>query len=381
MSYKVTVIIPTYNSVEFLDSTIASIMNQSIGFENIELIIVDDYSTDNTQELINHYCEKYENIKTFESGKKTGTPGRARNIGIANSTAEYIMFIDHDDNYLPESVEKLYNAVTENSCDVAIGKFQTFGEQKIVPEDWITHDVVLNSIDEDLRFFSINNIWRMIFPKDFLNKNEITFPEGVFAEDLTFMIDAFVNASKIVFINDIVYNFRLRTGDNSSTSLSKGMHYLDGLIEGYNNTVDVLKKNNACKYYDTVFNQHLSCWISDVALSETIDSEDKRELVNKSLKLFDGISDVNPTPENNAVKNIIKQIRARNLDEAYSLMSDYQLFRNRIHQLEIELAHKTQQVAILQSTKGWFKYKTKNIKQRLKKGSVLKLSNFFLFLF
>ena len=91
------------------------------------------------------------------------------------------------------------------------------------------------------------------------------------------------------------------------------------------------------------------------------------ELVNKSLKLFDGISDVNPTPENNAIKHIIKQIRARNLDEAYSLMSDYQLFRNRIHQLEIELAHKTQQVAILQSTKGWFKYKTKNIKQRLKK--------------
>lgn len=232
---------------------------------------------------------------------------------------------------------------------------------------WILQDVVLNSIDEDLRFFSINNIWRMIFPKEFLNENNITFPEGVFAEDLTFMIDAFVNASKIVFINDIVYNFRLRTGDNSSTSLSKGMHYLDGLIEGYNNTVDVLKKNNACKYYDTIFNQHLSCWISDVALSETIDFEDKKELVSKSLKLFDEMDDINPTPENNAIKSIITQIRARNLDEAYSLMGDYQLFRNRIHQLEVELAHKTQQVANLQTTKGWFKYKTKNIKQRLKK--------------
>ena len=207
----------------------------------------------------------------------------------------------------------------------------------------------------------------MIFPKEFLNENNITFPEGVFAEDLTFMIDAFVNASKIVFINDIVYNFRLRTGDNSSTSLSKGMHYLDGLIEGYNNTVDVLKKNNACKYYDTIFNQHLSCWISDVALSETIDFEDKKELVSKSLKLFDEMDDINPTPENNAIKSIITQIRARNLDEAYSLMCDYQLFRNRIHQLEVELAHKTQQVANLQTTKGWFKYKTKNIKQRLEK--------------
>ena len=79
MSYKVTVIIPTYNSVEFLDSTIASIMNQSIGFENIELIIVDDYSTDNTQELINSYCEKYENIKTFESGKNSRKSQKHRN--------------------------------------------------------------------------------------------------------------------------------------------------------------------------------------------------------------------------------------------------------------------------------------------------------------
>ena len=274
------------------------------------------------------------------------------------------MFIDHDDNYLPESIEKLYNAVTKNSCDVAIGKFQTFGEQRIVPEDWITSDVTLNSIDEDLRFFSINNIWRMIFPKEFLNKHDITFPEGVFAEDLTFMIDAFVNASKIVFINDIVYNFRLRTGDDSSTSLSKGMYYLNGLIKGYNNTVDVLKKNNACKYYDIIFNQHLSCCISDVALSKTISFEDKKELVNKSLELFDGIGDVNPTPKNNAIKSIITQIRARNLDEAYSLMGDYQLFRNRIHELEVELASKTEQVARLQTTKGWFKYKIKNIKQR-----------------
>ena len=156
MSYKVTVIIPSYNSVEFLDSTIDSIKAQTIGFENIELIIIDDYSTDSTQELINKYCEEYSNIKTYESGKKTGTPGRARNIGIANSESDYIMFIDHDDNYLPDTVEKLYNAITQNSSDVAIGKFQTFGENYFVTEDWITEDVILNSIDENLLFFSIN---------------------------------------------------------------------------------------------------------------------------------------------------------------------------------------------------------------------------------
>ena len=366
MSYKVTVIIPSYNSVDFLDSTISSIKSQTIGFENIELIIVDDYSTDSTQELIDRYCDEYENIKTYESGKKTGTPGRARNIGIKNSTSDYIMFIDHDDKYLPDTVEKLYNAITSNSSDVAIGKFQTFGETYIVSEDWITDDTVLNSIDENLLFFSINNIWRMIFPKEFLIKNNITFPEGVFAEDLTFMVDAFVNSDKIVFINDIVYNFRLRTGDNSSTSLSKGMHYLNGLIDGYLDTNDVLEKNDCLKYYDTIFNQHLSVWLSDVALSETIEFEDKKKLIDKSIPLFKKLNNIEPFPQNNAIKSIITQIVNDNLDEAYMQMGDYQLFRNRIQNLEVELNAKKQQIATLQTTKGWFKYKIKNIWERLR---------------
>lgn len=327
MSYKVTVIIPTYNSEEFLDSTIESVMNQSFGFENIELILVDDYSTDNTPELINSYCSKYENIKTYKSGKKTGTPGRARNIAIDNSDSEYIMFLDHDDLYLENTVENLYNGITENSADVCIGKFQTFGENYIVTEDWITEDVILNSIDENPLFFSINNIWRMIFPKRFLKENNITFPEGVFAEDLTFMIDSFLNASKIVFINEIVYNFRLRTGEGSSTSLSKGMHYLDGLIEGYVDTAEVLEKNNAMKYYDRIFNQHLSCWLSDVALSDSLTKKDQEELIGKSVALFNKMNDINPFPENEEIKTVINEIRIGNIKKAFKLMKKYKKSR------------------------------------------------------
>ncbi len=323
MSYKVTVIIPSYNSIEFLDETIESIINQTIGFENIELIIVDDLSTDNTQEVINSYVEKYENIKTYKNTKKTGTPGRARNIAISHAEADYIMFIDHDDKYLPNTVENLYNAITKNSSDVAIGKFQNFGQNNIISDGWITEDVILNSIDENKLFFSINNIWRMIFPKEFLNKNNITFPEGVFAEDLAFMIDVFVNASKIVFINEIVYNFRLRTGDNSSTSLSKGIHYLNGLIKGYDDVAEVLEKNNAPQYYDTIFNQHLSCWLSDLCLSETIDFNTKKDLIKKSNHLFNKIENVKPFPENQAIENMIIAINENNLDDVYNQMKNY----------------------------------------------------------
>lgn len=365
MSYKVTVIIPTYNSVDFLDETIASIKNQTIGFENIELIIIDDYSTDNTQELIDKYCKEYDNIKTYESGKKTGTPGRARNIAIEHAQADYIMFIDHDDKYPSTSVENLYNAITKNSADVAIGKFQNFGENNIVTENWITDDVILNSIDENLLFLSINGIWRMIFPKEFLKSHNITFPEGVFAEDLTFMIDVFVNSNKIAFINEVVYNFRLRTGEGSSTSLSKGMHYLNGLIEGYKSTADILKKNKAMKYYDTVFNQHLSCWLSDVALSETISSDDKKMLINKSVPFFRKMINISPFPPNDTIKDIMQDIAGENLDVAYEKIEKYDACTNRMHLLELEIEEQRKHIAHLQTTKGWFKYKTNNIKERL----------------
>ena len=298
-------------------------MSQTIGFKNIELIIIDDYSKDRTPEIIKDYCSKYDNIKTYESGKKTGTPGRARNIGINNSNGEYIMFLDHDDCYMKDSVENLYNAILKNYADVAIGKFQTFGENRIVTEDWIKEDVVLNSISENTFFFSINNVWRMIFPKKFLIENKITFPEGVFAEDLTFMIDSFLNAKKIVFINKIVYNFRLRTGECSSTSLSKGIHYLNGLIDGYVYTYKVLEKNNACKYYDTIFNQHLSCWLNDLILSNTITIEEKKELIKKSVPLFKKIDNVNPFPENNDIKKIIEVIKTNDLENTYILMEEY----------------------------------------------------------
>lgn len=377
MSYKVTVIIPTYNSVEFLDSTINSIINQTFGFENIELIIIDDYSTDKTQELIDSYCDKYNNIKTFPSGKKTGTPGRARNIAINNANSDYIMFIDHDDNYVPDTVEKLYNAVTTNSCDVAIGKYEAVGSRNFITEDWIKEDTVLNSIDENLQFFSINNIWRMIFPKEFLNQNNIRFPEGVFAEDLTFMVDAFINAKKIVFINEVVYKFRFRTGEDSSTSLSKGMHYLNGLIEGYDYTFNVLNKNNALKYYDIIFNQHLSVWLNDVCLSDVIEFDDKKELIKKSIHLFKQINNINPFPENDPIKSIMIQIKNENLNDVYTQMKSYKKFNDKIINLETTLNKKNKKIrslekklnkkdkenAILKENKGLIKkFKKKFIK-------------------
>ena len=82
MKYKISVIMPIYNAEKHLNNTIQSIIDQTIGFENIELILVDDASKDNSKMIIESYAEKYENIIPYYSEKNHGYPGFGRNIGL-----------------------------------------------------------------------------------------------------------------------------------------------------------------------------------------------------------------------------------------------------------------------------------------------------------
>src|SRR4030095_982853 len=97
---KVSVIIPTHNRAEFLRSAITSILNQT--FQDFEIIIIDDASKDHTREIIAHFNDA--RIKVIHNQVSEGAAG-ARNIGIRNSTCEYIAFLDDDDEWLPEKLQ------------------------------------------------------------------------------------------------------------------------------------------------------------------------------------------------------------------------------------------------------------------------------------
>ena len=111
MEYKVSVIIPTYNVENVILRTVESVKNQSIGFENIELLIIDDGSNDNTQKILKELSEEYENIRCFLPKDNSGTPGRGRTMGIKNSTSEYIMFLDSDDKFSFEMCEVMHDTI------------------------------------------------------------------------------------------------------------------------------------------------------------------------------------------------------------------------------------------------------------------------------
>ena len=96
LKYKISVIIPTFNAEDYLLEAVDSIKNQTMGFENIEVILVDDKSSDKTPDLIKELSQKYENVKSIILEENTGTASGPRNRGIKESSANYVIFLDND---------------------------------------------------------------------------------------------------------------------------------------------------------------------------------------------------------------------------------------------------------------------------------------------
>jgi len=112
---KVSVIIPTYNRADLLPRALNSVLNQT--FQDFELIIVEDGSTDNTKQLVEEFQKKDERIKYIWQ-KNSGGPAKPKNTGIKNSQGEFIAFLDDDDEWLPEKLETQLNKIEENDYDI-----------------------------------------------------------------------------------------------------------------------------------------------------------------------------------------------------------------------------------------------------------------------
>lgn len=104
---KISVIVPCYNCAEYVSNCINSILNQTIGFENIELLLIDDASTDNTSDILKKYEERYPDNIGVILCEKNGRQGTARNIGLQYASGEYVSFVDSDDWIRSDMYERL----------------------------------------------------------------------------------------------------------------------------------------------------------------------------------------------------------------------------------------------------------------------------------
>ena len=210
MNYKVSVIIPMYNVQDSLKTNIKSVVNQTIGFENIELILVNNKSSDNFRNIINSYSDKYDNIKPIFLKENSGIPAKPRNIGIDNVTAPYLIFIDSDDEIIPDYYETLYNAIEKEKADIAhCGHFTKLdGIYTCFKQEPKVDDSVL------LRL----TMWGVIFSTELIKKHDIKCPLTL-AQDVVFAIKAFTQANKIVQLPN--YRGYIYTAENYSSVTHK----------------------------------------------------------------------------------------------------------------------------------------------------------------
>ncbi|UTJ07345.1 glycosyltransferase family 2 protein [Arcobacter roscoffensis] len=124
--YTVSIITPSYNSKEVISRTIDSVLSQT--YQNWEMIIVDDVSKDNSNEIIKEYTEKDNRIKLINLDKNSG-PAVARNKAIAEAKGRYIAFLDADDLWKPKKLEKQISFMTEKDCALSYSSYETMTEE------------------------------------------------------------------------------------------------------------------------------------------------------------------------------------------------------------------------------------------------------------
>ena len=220
MNFKVSVIIPIYNAEKSLERTINSIITQSIGFENIELILVDDCSSDNSKSIINKYSQEYDNVKAIFLEKNSGNASTPRNIGIKNSASEYIMFIDSDDEYEHDLCEKFHDCISSEDVDLVSCNFITKDHISTSKtkfdfefENPIEKEDLLIVTSDNLIEFDNVFVWNKIFKKSIITDNEICFKE-IISEDFTFCIEYLLNCNKRAYLKDY-YGYNKFSQENS----------------------------------------------------------------------------------------------------------------------------------------------------------------------
>lgn len=223
MSPKVSVIVPVYNGANFIESTLQMLSQSSL--RDIEIIVVDDGSQDNSFEICSRVAETDSRVKVYK--KQNEGVYSARNYGMQVASGRYICFCDQDDIIDGNAYEKMYNNAILNGCDVVMSSTGKFVKGEKVPYEILPDAVLSNEeicekcllpilfngttiywLENGIRLE--NDIWKCMIAREFISHNQISFRRYVnFEDDFIFLLDVLARANKVGLLSDILYYWRI----------------------------------------------------------------------------------------------------------------------------------------------------------------------------
>lgn len=196
---KLSIIVPVYNTEKYIEKCLNSLVNQTL--EDVEIILVNDGSTDGAKEIINNFCKIFPNkILCFD--KENGGLSDARNFGIQKASGEYIGFVDSDD-YIEENMyEEMYNMAKQENSDIVECDFSWDFPNK-------TKKDIGNAYNTTEDFFTFGRVMacNKIYRKEIITANNIDFPYGLLYEDVEFFYKLIPYIKKTSHINKVFYHY------------------------------------------------------------------------------------------------------------------------------------------------------------------------------
>ena len=203
---KISVIIPVYNVEQYLDRCLESVVNQTL--EDIEIILVNDGSTDNSLKTCEKFAQKDNRIKIIN--RKNSGLAAVRNAGLKEASGEYIGFIDSDDWVDTDYYEKLYNTAKKYNSDIAYADFIRRGKHKNKKRMKFEKEIVSTEIRDKIdncKNLTLGCVWNKIYRKELIFDNNLSFPEGHVYEDGLFSMESIYYANSVVSTPNTYYYY------------------------------------------------------------------------------------------------------------------------------------------------------------------------------
>lgn len=236
---EISIIVPIFNVEKYILECLKSIQNQTLC--DFEVILIDDGSIDSTPVLIKDFILKDKRFKLFS--KKNKGAWSARNEGLKKAKGKYIIFLDSDDTFNPELLEKLYSKITKTNSDISVCSSIKIDENNCITEEnnpnfpinsYLTpfNEPFLTADFKDNLFSLVTPVpWNKMLKREFLVENDIKFPPLKIYEDVCFCHLAFALAEKIVVINDKLINYRFnREGSLANKRSSKAIEVVKSCL-------------------------------------------------------------------------------------------------------------------------------------------------------
>jgi len=286
MEELVSIVIPIYQAQQYIEVCVEDILKQD--YLNIEIILVNDGSKDNSGEICDKCAEKYANIRVIH--QENQGPGMARDTGVKKAKGKYIVFVDSDD-FLDgtDALRKLVECAEKEQADITVGSFRTFSDEKISDVNYHHLDELTDTDSVEFRFrgyFQYGHLgfnWGKAYLRAFLINNQINGLNYAFVEDKAVNMRCSACKPKYAFIKDSVYRYRIR--ENESPFKNKG-DLIPVWLRAAEEFDAYLAEKNCEKEYGDLVGIHIFLGIYTLTDRIIRDEDNRMSTLRKALKEY-----------------------------------------------------------------------------------------------